>query len=65
MNAIPDNFDFKNGMPSKFLSFGFSKSQIAVIPPWRRVNIKFEDKAAQSANATQAIATQENATGAG
>ena len=40
LNAIPENFDFSSGIPKNFLMPAFSKSNIAVIPPWRRVNIK-------------------------
>ena len=40
LNAIPENFEFSSGIPKNFLLPAFSKSNIAVIPPWRRVNIK-------------------------
>lgn len=40
LSAIPENFEFSSGIPKKFLLPAFSKSNIAVIPPWRRVNIK-------------------------
>ncbi len=40
LSAIPENFEFSSGIPKNFLLPAFSKSNIAVIPPWRRVNIK-------------------------
>jgi len=39
LNSISDSYDFKSGIPKNFLYPAFSKSQIAVLPPWRRVSI--------------------------
>ena len=36
--AIPNNFNFTEGIPDSIAKPAFSKNEIYVVPPWRRPN---------------------------
>jgi hypothetical protein len=38
LSAIPNDFNFKEGIPDSIAKTSFSKNDVYVVPPWLRPN---------------------------